>query len=285
MRASSVNSTGEVAYLWEPGLAGVELYQAHLVRHSFGKHFHEAYTIGLNDGGLGSFGYRGQTRYAYAGSLNLVEPGGVHTGQAESQQGWRFRNFYIGVPLMEQMLTQMEEPGRGLPYFPEPVVEDPQLVRFFSQLFQTLNVPVGRLTQQSLLLEAVARLVAHHGMRSHPPQSLKPNASPQKAIQTARDYLEAHYAKEISLDELAQVTGLSPYHLVRSFSKQVGLPPHRYQTHWQVLRAKQDLRTGKPLAAIATDHGFYDQSHFNRHFKRVFGVTPGQYRRNFVQYR
>ncbi|MBD1869496.1 helix-turn-helix domain-containing protein [Leptolyngbya sp. FACHB-541] len=50
----------------------------------------------------------------------------------------------------------------------------------------------------------------------------------------------------------------------------------------QLRQAKQSLRTATPLCEIATDHGFYDQSHLNRHFKRVFGVTPGQYRESVL---
>jgi len=97
--------------------------------------------------------------------------------------------------------------------------------------------------------------------------------------------LEAHYAENISIDTLAQLTRLSPYYLIRSFHQQVGLPPHRYQRHWQLVQAKRSLQTTTPLAEIAIRHEFYDQSHLTRSFKRAFGVTPGQYQKsNSVQY-
>ncbi|HEY9761009.1 MAG TPA: AraC family ligand binding domain-containing protein, partial [Trichocoleus sp.] len=62
----------DFAKLWEPGLPGVELFQARLFHHSFGKHFHEAYTIGLNEGGQGSFYYQGKTWCTSPQSLNLI---------------------------------------------------------------------------------------------------------------------------------------------------------------------------------------------------------------------
>ncbi|MEO1069733.1 MAG: AraC family transcriptional regulator, partial [Cyanobacteria bacterium J06638_6] len=97
-------------------------------------------------------------------------------------------------------------------------------------------------------------------------------------------YLEAHYTENISIATLAQQVGLSPFYLIRSFRQQVGLPPHSYQRHWQLIQVKRSLHTTQPLADIAIAHGFYDQSHLNRAFKQTFGVTPGQYRQgNSVQ--
>ena len=104
--------------------------------------------------------------------------------------------------------------------------------------------------------------------------SLKPET---KAIACVRDYLEAHYAENVTIDTLAELVGLNPYYLIRSFHQQVGLPPHSFQKHVQLLKAKQELKTSRPVSEVAIAHGFYDQSHLNRHFKRVFGVTPGQY--------
>lgn len=122
-------------------------------------------------------------------------------------------------------------------------------------------------------------------LRHAEPHSYLRSAKPEtKAIALIRAYLEAHYAENVSIDALAQLVGLSPYYLIRSFHRQVGLPPHGYQRHWQLLQAKRALRTSKPLSEVAIEHGFYDQSHLTRHFKRAFGVTPGQYREsNSVQ--
>ncbi|HEY9645506.1 MAG TPA: AraC family transcriptional regulator, partial [Chroococcidiopsis sp.] len=98
-----------------------------------------------------------------------------------------------------------------------------------------------------------------------------------------RAYLEAHYAEPVSIDHLATLAGLSPYYLIRSFRQQVGLSPHSYQLQWQLRQAKRSLHSPAPLSDIAIATGFYDQSHLNRHFKRAFGITPGQYRQG--QYR
>jgi len=55
------------------------------------------------------------------------------------------------------------------------------------------------------------------------------------------------------------------------------MPPHQYQKQVQVRRAKELLARGVPIAAVAVDTGFCDQSHLNRVFKNFTGLTPGQF--------
>jgi len=280
-----MNAPVEFAQLWQSNLPGIELFNARLVHHAFAKHMHEEYTIGINQAGEGCFSYRGNTWHAYPGSFNLINPGEVHTGQAAATAGWTFRNLYITVTLMEQVLTQLSG-GRSLPHFSAPVVHDPALQTIFHTLFRSLSKPTSLLTCQSLLLEGISRLLLQYGVSDQQVRSPKLET---RAVTLIRAYLEAHYAEPITIETLAQLASLSPYYLIRSFQQQVGLPPHQYQRHWQLMHAKRSLRTTKPLAEIAAEHGFYDQSHFNRIFKRAFGITPGQYRNpihqgNSVQY-
>ena len=273
----------ESARLWESGLPGIELFEARLVHHRFNKHFHEAYTIGLNEAGQGCCQHRGRHRIHYPGSFNLINPGDIHTGQVASAEGWALRNLYVSLPLIEQTLTQLDWPRRGIPYFKEEmVVWEPSLRPIFYQLFHALSDATSQLTQQSLLLELLSRLFIAHAEWCVDLKPLKPES---KSVARVRDYLEAHYAENVSIQDLTKLVNLSPYYLIRCFRQQVGCPPHQYQRHWQILQVKRALQTSKPLPAIAIEHGFYDQSHLNRVFKKTFGVTPGQYQKgNSVQY-
>ena len=270
-----MSASAEFVQLWQPGIAGIELFRANLVRHVFDKHFHDTYTIGMNDGGQGCFLHEGTTHYAQPGQFNLINPGDVHTGQVASEAGWRFRNLYISVPLVQQVLSQMEWDGPPQPGLSQAIVRDGPLLAMFHQLFQALSLPTSPLAQQSLLLEALAGLFWRYGSTYRPLPDPKPET---RAVAIARSYLEAHYAEPIAIDALANLVNLSPYYLILSFRQQVGLPPHRYQRQWQLLQAKRSLCTPCSLSDVAIAHGFYDQSHLNRAFKRAFGVTPGQYR-------
>ena len=282
MSPCHINTPVESARLWEPGLPGVELFEAQLLHHRFNKHFHETYTIGLNEDGLGACWHHGEMQFHHPGSFKLVNPGDVHTGQVASADGWAFRNIYIHPALVEQALLQMEWPSQGIPVFKEVIVWEPSLRSRFYQLFDTLSEPTAQLAQQSLLLELLSGLFRINSDRT---STLRRPATESQAIARVREYFEAHYAENVSIDDLAKLANLSPYYLIRCFRRQIGCAPHQYQRHCQLIQVKQALRSPQALSDIAIEQGFYDQSHLNRVFKQTFGVTPGQYQKdNSVQY-
>jgi AraC-like DNA-binding protein len=85
-------------------------------------------------------------------------------------------------------------------------------------------------------------------------------------------------SSSLNLEELSAVSGLSKFHLVRSFKECYGLTPHAYLMNLRVNEAKMRLRSGEPLSEAALDCGFCDQSHFTRVFESRVGMTPAAYR-------
>lgn len=100
-------------------------------------------------------------------------------------------------------------------------------------------------------------------------------------VRRAVEHIEGRLAETVTLDDLAAHAGRSKYHLLRTFSREVGMPPHAYQTRARVLRARDLLESGVPPARAALETGFADQSHLTRHFKRLLGTTPGRYAREW----
>ena len=98
-----------------------------------------------------------------------------------------------------------------------------------------------------------------------------------RALSRAVSYVSEHLAEPISLEKLASLAGLSPWRVSIVFRQQMGVPPHPYISQQRIARARELLRAGMPPVAVADACGFYDQSHFSRHFKHQCGVTPGQY--------
>ena len=86
-----------------------------------------------------------------------------------------------------------------------------------------------------------------------------------------------HYAEGATLSELAHLVGLSPFYLLRIFEQEVGIPPHAYLESIRIRQAQRRLICGTPIAEVAYELGFSTQSHFTHRFKRLLGVTPGQY--------
>jgi AraC family transcriptional regulator len=88
----------------------------------------------------------------------------------------------------------------------------------------------------------------------------------------------ARFAGPVSLQELADATGLGVRHLSRAFREATGRSPHQYLLHRRVEAAKVLIRQGLPLAEVAGQCGFSDQSQLTRTFIRHAGTTPGRFR-------
>src|SRR5262249_25679950 len=101
---------------------------------------------------------------------------------------------------------------------------------------------------------------------------------PRGRLREVVQYIEEQLGASPTLDELAAVARVSPFHFARQFKAATGLPPHQYVILRRVERAKELLRTEADLALaeVALRAGFSDQSQFSYHFKRLIGVTPGQ---------
>jgi AraC-like DNA-binding protein len=108
--------------------------------------------------------------------------------------------------------------------------------------------------------------------------------SPERAsdgIRRALGHIERNFTDAIYLEDLAALAGLSVCRFVTVFRRQVGLTPHRFICHRRIGYAKRLLRDGVPMALAASEAGFFDQSHFSRHFKSICGTTPGRYLREY----
>jgi transcriptional regulator GlxA family with amidase domain len=130
------------------------------------------------------------------------------------------------------------------------------------------------LQNESLLLSVVARLATNHLVPGH---CLRHEGREHAGVRRIKDWLETHSEQNVSIHSLARLAGLSPCHLVRVFHKEVGIPPHKYQTMVRVLRARRLLRSGAAISEVAYRTGFCDQSHLNRCFKMALGLSPGKY--------
>lgn len=108
-------------------------------------------------------------------------------------------------------------------------------------------------------------------------EPMRPRSAWATAVKRARAMLDGRFTETISLDDLAAHARLDKFRLCRAFREEVGLPPHAYLTHRRVGLAGALLARGVPQAEVAARVGLYDQSQLHRHFKRIAGVTPGDY--------
>ncbi len=85
------------------------------------------------------------------------------------------------------------------------------------------------------------------------------------------------------IEEMAEDVKISPYHMIRKFKKAFGLTPHQFQIQCKVRKAQQLLETGKSISEVALEAGFCDQSHLDRCFQKIVGMTPVQYQASVIK--
>ena len=133
-----------------------------------------------------------------------------------------------------------------------------------------------------LAAESLANVLAVHLIRRvlapRRPGRGRDGTLPRGRLRAVVEYIEEHLDIGPTLSQMAAVARVSPYHFARQFKRATGLPPHQYIILRRVERAKQLLQGDLPLAEVAACAGFSDQSQFSSHFKRLVGVTPGQFR-------
>jgi AraC family transcriptional regulator len=136
----------------------------------------------------------------------------------------------------------------------------------------------------SLASESLANVLAVHLVRHvlAPPQPGRgrDGALPRGRLRAVVEYIEEHLDAGLTLEQMAAAARLSVYHFARQFKAAIGLPPHQYVILRRVERAKQLLQaaTDLSLVEVALHAGFSDQSQLSHHFKRLVGITPGQFR-------
>ena len=143
----------------------------------------------------------------------------------------------------------------------------------------TNETAAGRMFVETASATLAARLL-HTYCDSGACKSLEPaHRIDQARLQRAVDYISANLEREITLDQLAQVAGLSVFHFARTFTRAMGASPGRYVSRMRLEKAMAAITAGKlSLAEIAFNAGFSSQASFTTAFHRVTGLTPGEYR-------
>ena len=252
--------------------AGVEAVEAS-TRHTFARHTHERFGIGvIYHGAQKSHSGRGMVE-AMAGDTITVNPGEVHDGTPIGDAGRSWRILYFDPSLIADTIHDVSEGSSATFEFTHPVFQDAGIARCFQQLFHGMttdsSAAVELLREESLL-----RLCAHV-MRQQ--NGFRGAQSIPDAISNARNLIDDDPASPVTLDDLAQESGLSRFQILRAFAKTTGFTPHAYLVQRRIHLARRLIAQGLSLADAAAASGFADQSHMTRIFVRKYGVSPGAY--------
>ncbi len=269
------NSAGIIRFSLPPDLPGVGTVIHLDGNRTPSSYLNAHYTLKLIRQSASTLHFRGKSRaapQATTGLVCLLDPGEMlRTSQVLVPE------IIQGIMITPEFMTEFaDELGVGVNslWFRDTFMSHSPLAQGLEGLFAALAEPQTVLERQTRLAQ-VLKIALDTCMEAQPRQA-RIGRIPH-AIRRAKALLQQEFAAEVSLEQLIAETGLSRCLLIRAFTREVGVPPHRYQIHLRIARARELLARGLPPSWVATSVGFYDQSHFGKQFRRIVGVTPKAY--------
>ena len=255
----------------------IEAYSFKGIMQKFPNHFHDYYVIGFIESGERCLSCKNRKYTVEPGDLLLFNPHDNHT--CEQINGGTLDYRCINVPPETMSKAAFEITGKDyLPYFSPAVIFHSELASLLRELHMIIMEEEKDFRKEEIfffLLEQLIEEFSEEGIEQSGPEE-------NRETKIICNYLEKNYMKNITLDELSGLTGLSKYYLLRSFTKQKGISPYRYLETIRIDRAKKLLEQGVLPIEAALQTGFADQSHFSNFFKKFIGLTPKQYMNIFI---
>jgi AraC family transcriptional regulator len=229
-------------------------------------HTHELPHIALTVDGAYEESIAGQSQPVRAGSLTFYQPGVVHSEHHHEK----------GTHLLLELRPHADDPATPLlKRFGTVRLEPHPATSTAWKLYREVRRPdsFSALSMEALSLELLIECLR----RSNTDEGRRP-----AWLDTVEEILRARLSCPPSLRELAREVGVHPVHLARTFRRFEHASIGEHLRSLRVEFARSRLVSGaEPLSHIALEAGFSDQSHFTRVFKRMTGVTPGRYRKQF----
>ena len=255
-------------------LPHVEMRRANQSAACYHTHSHDEFSVGVIDAGTASYRNRQQQTRIHAGMSVMINPGDAHSCNPDPGQRWSYRMLFMDARWMAHLQTEVQGLAVGdYAPFAQSSSAAPACKQAFDALFHTLE-------QDENPLAADEQLVCFLMTHCFDPAAFEPDRrQPQSQLQRAKELILDQLAENITLASMAETSGLSPYHLIRSFKQAYGQTPHAFQLDQRINRGKQLLKQGQTIVDVALQLGFADQSHFQRHFKKRHALTPKVYQR------
>jgi AraC-like DNA-binding protein len=248
-------------------------------------YFPKRYQIGMVETGQLTLAYKEQVYSFDNQTIFIIRPGLIHSVVNDETTGGSVTSVNLEPPALVSLAAGLSVDLADVAFPDSLALVDsaanlPVRNSFLAYAHQLIQPVVGFETS-TLLTEAVGQLLAAFDVGE-----VADDQGQTQVIDRAKAYLQIHFRGKVSLDDLAEHSYLSKYHLLRLFKAQTGLTPHLYQTHLRLNEARKRLMRGHPLADVAFELGFTDQAHFIHTFKRYTEFSPKKYRdqlRNFLQ--
>jgi AraC-like DNA-binding protein len=239
--------------------------------------FPKNFQIGLIRQGRGEFIFGDTIIPIVEGQLFLIHPGKIHSGKPDETIGWTVDTIAIKKEFVEELIS----PNLQIT-FPEFVIDDADLKKDFTDALDLLANYQSSLEYEGRLYLLLVELIRR---RATILQNSDSKEKSTDAVERATAFINKNFKTSFSLDELADQSYLSKFHLLRLFKSKVGLTPYSYQIQLRLNEARRLIFEDKSLSEVAYELGFSDQAHFTNTFKKhANGANPSDLLRTAISY-
>lgn len=233
-----------------------------------------SYLCFLVKSGTGSLRYNGEAYPLSAGDCVLIDCQHPYAHQTDPEHLWQLQWIHFNGPTMRNVYEKYIDRGG------KPVFSPKDITPYADLLSEVLFLAASDDHIRDMKInEKIANLLTLIMSESWHPDSHR-TAVKKQSMQQIKSYLDEHYREHITLDQLAEQFFINKYYLTRVFRAEYGTTILSYLDRVRVSQAKQLLRfTDRTAEEIGTHVGIDEPGYFNRVFKKVEGITPGEYRK------
>ncbi|WP_207950618.1 MULTISPECIES: helix-turn-helix transcriptional regulator [Marinobacter] len=273
-----VEQDSQFRFIRSQHLPEVTALQAKMDGFTYDKHAHEEYAFGVTLSGSQDFFSNGSFHRSPPGKVIQLSPDEVHDGHSGGDDPLSYVMLYIHPGQIEPLMTDAAGRTRiGDIHFNETLLDDPLLRDQIIGLVRLIADNVGsRIEQEHALFQIASRMVQRVGSFEMDAVSRRPDV----LLERAKDFIHDCIDADLSLEDISAAAHLSKYHFLRLFRRQFGITPHQYVINCRINAARSALEAGESVNDVVHRYGFSDLSHFNRRFKRIYGMTPTSYQQS-----
>lgn len=226
--------------------------------------------------GSGTLSYDGQEYPLSRGDCVFLDCRKPHSHRS-SEDLWTLKWVHFYGPSMHNIYDKYLQRG-GQPYFTSKKTDE------YAELLQELFTIASsdNYVKDMQINEKLSTLLTFLMQESWHPDANNSHTAGKRNLREIKDYIDLHYAQKITLDDLAQQFFINKYYLTRLFKEQFGSSVNSYLLQVRTTQAKQLLRfSDLSIEQIGMKCGMNDANYFSRMFKKVEGITPGEYRKRW----